>query len=328
MTDTVTEYINFYLDNIIPTRTVRCFSKNKPWINCSLKELLNRKKKAFLAGDKHRMKMVQRELKVRLRESSISVFNKLFELSSESGLSLAMGSFIKLVTTGEKIEVVEGYTNLGVHVDNRLDWKYNTEYFYRKEQNHNSVRDADDKLSTIKTNLTELLQATQIKLSFLTEERNELKTNLTELTAMHNRLQCLFGQNKTCPDGWTKSCWSCYFLSTESGSWTTGRANCRTRGADLVVIDSAEEQTLLSKLINEDTWIGLNDREKEGTWKWVDGTPLTVTYWAPTQPDNGDGYIKVGEENCAHIYGGQSSNWNDISCEASRPWICEKTPQP
>uniref|UniRef100_A0A3Q1H6K8 C-type lectin domain-containing protein n=1 Tax=Anabas testudineus TaxID=64144 RepID=A0A3Q1H6K8_ANATE len=203
-----------------------------------------------------------------------------------------MGSFIKLVTTGE-------YRGL---LDCFVKWRGN---------NHLTLN---------------LLQATQIKLSFLTEERNELKTNLTELTAMHNRLQCLFGQNKTCPDGWTKSCWSCYFLSTESGSWTTGRANCRTRGADLVVIDSAEEQ--VKRVFMFDTWIGLNDREKEGTWKWVDGTPLTVTYWAPTQPDNGDGYIKVGEENCAHIYGGQSSNWNDISCEASRPWICEKTPQP
>ena len=25
----------------------------------------------------------------------------------------------------------------------------------------------------------------------------------------------------------------------------------------------------------EDSWIGFNDREEEGTWKWIDETPLT-----------------------------------------------------
>ena len=29
------------------------------------------------------------------------------------------------------------------------------------------------------------------------------------------------------------------------------------------------------KTIKEDSWIGFNDREEEGTWKWIDETPLT-----------------------------------------------------
>uniref|UniRef100_A0A3Q1GX49 C-type lectin domain-containing protein n=1 Tax=Anabas testudineus TaxID=64144 RepID=A0A3Q1GX49_ANATE len=129
----------------------------------------------------------------------------------------------------------------------------------------------------------------------------------------------------SCPDGWTKLWWSCYFFSTESGSWTTGRANCRTRGAHLVVIDSSEEQNFLSTFIKTRTWIGLNDRDKEGTWKWVDGTPLTVTYWGSEEPNNGNGDRNVGEEDCVEISTGWSSNWNDISCEDSRKWICEKS---
>ena len=32
----------------------------------------------------------------------------------------------------EVVEVVEGYRFLGDHLDNRLDWKWNTEAFYRK----------------------------------------------------------------------------------------------------------------------------------------------------------------------------------------------------
>uniref|UniRef100_A0A3Q1H6Y7 C-type lectin domain-containing protein n=1 Tax=Anabas testudineus TaxID=64144 RepID=A0A3Q1H6Y7_ANATE len=131
----------------------------------------------------------------------------------------------------------------------------------------------------------------------------------------------------TCPDGWIKFRWSCYFHSTESGSWTTGRANCRTRGAHLVVIHSAEEQTFLSEFTMVESWIGLTDRDKEGTWNWVDGTPLTVklafTTWTPR-------HSPLGEEDCAHIIAGVNSlkNWNDLSCDTSLRWILRKSHSP
>uniref|UniRef100_A0A3Q1JHY8 C-type lectin domain-containing protein n=1 Tax=Anabas testudineus TaxID=64144 RepID=A0A3Q1JHY8_ANATE len=132
--------------------------------------------------------------------------------------------------------------------------------------------------------------------------------------------------NKTCPAGWTKFNCSCYFLFTETGSWTEGRQDCRTRGADLVVIDSDEEQTFLSNLTDANVWIGLTDEEQENTWKWIDGTPLTLSYWEKNQPDNGAGQAKWGEEDCVHIRTGwkTKNNWNDRSCRASLHWICEK----
>ncbi|KAF0026836.1 hypothetical protein F2P81_021573 [Scophthalmus maximus] len=44
------------------------------------------------------------------------------------------------------------------------------------------------------------------------------------------------------------------------------------------------------------------------------------------QPDNGGGHPKYGEEDCAVITAnrGTDENWNDLRCDASRPWICEK----
>lgn len=47
---------------------MRCFPNNKPWITSDLMELLN-KKRPFWAGDRELPRSVQRELKVRLRES-------------------------------------------------------------------------------------------------------------------------------------------------------------------------------------------------------------------------------------------------------------------
>ncbi|KAI3355679.1 hypothetical protein L3Q82_004273 [Scortum barcoo] len=49
-------------------------------------------------------------------------------------------------------------------------------------------------------------------------------------------------REKTCPAGWRSFMCSCPLLSSESGSWTRGRDDCRSRGADLVVIGSTEEQ--------------------------------------------------------------------------------------
>ncbi|KAK2840194.1 hypothetical protein Q5P01_013934 [Channa striata] len=172
-------------------------------------------------------------------------------------------------------------------------------------------------LATIKSNLTELLQDYEDKVSSLTEQRDKLIDRLNTTTEELNKLQ-----KKTCPAGWTMFKCSCYLFSTESGSWTKGRDDCRNRGSDLVVITSAEEQTFLSGFTKESTWIGLSDGEKEGTWTWVDGTPLIFKYWDNGEPNNGEQL--PGGENCAELKVQKGLKWNDLSCELSQRWICEK----
>uniref|UniRef100_A0A674B391 C-type lectin domain-containing protein n=1 Tax=Salmo trutta TaxID=8032 RepID=A0A674B391_SALTR len=69
-----------------------------------------------------------------------------------------------------------------------------------------------------------------------------------------------------------RSCYyiSSFYISTVKNTWDYARQDCLNRGADLVIINSKEEQVF------PEAWIGLTDSLTEKTWKWVDSTPLTT----------------------------------------------------
>ncbi|XP_070694527.1 CD209 antigen-like protein C [Pempheris klunzingeri] len=172
-------------------------------------------------------------------------------------------------------------------------------------------------------NMTEHLWACERKCSSLTEEGDQLKARIKEVTEELHRLQSSSKEEKTCPAGWTMFSGVCYLLSEWSSSWDKGRQDCRGRGADLVVIGSTEELRFLYGFTEIRAWIGLTDSDEEGIWKWIDGTEALMTHWSPKQPDNGGGDPQWGEEDCAHI-NAYLFAWNDLSCQTSLHWICEK----
>ncbi|XP_070832624.1 CD209 antigen-like protein A [Chaetodon trifascialis] len=131
---------------------------------------------------------------------------------------------------------------------------------------YDSIQQSAAELFTMRANLTERLQASDNQFSSLAEERDMLNASLIEVTQELKKLR------------WRKLSYACYLLSNESGSWEHGREDCSGRGADLVVIDSTEEQRFLSNFTPEEAlaWIGLTDRVKEGTWIWTDGAPLAL----------------------------------------------------
>uniref|UniRef100_A0A8C3B5H0 C-type lectin domain-containing protein n=2 Tax=Cyclopterus lumpus TaxID=8103 RepID=A0A8C3B5H0_CYCLU len=121
-------------------------------------------------------------------------------------------------------------------------------------------------------------------------------------------------------EGWLYLRPSFYFISSGKKSWQESRADCLQRGADLVVINSREEQDFTRKF-HKLTWIGLSEGETNGTWKWVDGTLLTESYWHPGEPNGFEGKL----EDCVEIRFHEVENsWNDIPCRDQNFWICEK----
>ncbi|XP_028969731.2 CD209 antigen-like protein E isoform X2 [Esox lucius] len=148
----------------------------------------------------------------------------------------------------------------------------------------------------------------------LTKQRDQLK----EKTELLKNIKEGF-----CPEGWNKFETSCYYNTTLKKTWEDSRQDCIDRGADLVIINSREEQSFINRLYkpNKHVWIGLTDSDTEGTWIWVDGSPLTTKFWDTKQPNSYEGK----EQDCVEVNHKSSDPgvWNDEGCQNRNNWICE-----
>ncbi|XP_010788456.1 CD209 antigen-like protein E, partial [Notothenia coriiceps] len=143
--------------------------------------------------------------------------------------------------------------------------------------------------------------------NILTEENHGLKRTLEEYA---HYLQ----------QGWVYFSGSFYRISSTMKPWQDSRRDCQQKGADLMIINSQEEQDFSRQSTNI-TWIGLTDRDTEGEWTWVDGTQLTTSFWHSGEPNNYD----KSNEDCVNInLHDHQNSWNDAPCENEHFWICEK----
>ncbi|XP_065275298.1 CD209 antigen-like protein C [Emys orbicularis] len=141
----------------------------------------------------------------------------------------------------------------------------------------------------------------------LSRVQDELQ-NLTEFTCMK------------CPPGWQRFEKSCYFFSTSTKSWPDAKQFCMDQKSGLVIVNTEEEQTFLSNHITNPHmyWLGLSDSAKEGEWRWLDGSPLSLRFWVPGEPNNSGAH---GEDCGTLLFDGK---WNDAICSLTHYWICER----
>ncbi|KAL7855937.1 hypothetical protein AOLI_G00195410 [Acnodon oligacanthus] len=164
-----------------------------------------------------------------------------------------------------------------------------------------------------------------------TTERDQLQTSHTNLTQERDQFEKdrdglqkkLLELEKANKQGWIYFSSHIYYITTEKKIWSKSRQDCRERGADLAIINSREEQEFISRNFGgSEAWIGLTDQSEEGTWKWVDGSPLTTPFWGKREPNGRN-------EHCALTgHGGAASDnvstWADYPCDHSVVGICKR----
>ncbi|XP_023815476.1 CD209 antigen-like protein E isoform X8 [Oryzias latipes] len=144
------------------------------------------------------------------------------------------------------------------------------------------------------------------------------KTLLDEIKQLKNQIEVFEGQ--WCPEGWKRFGRSCYYKSTEERNWFDSRDFCQFVGSDLVVVNSKEEQEFVSTLNQkEESWIGLfaGWSVQKYEWKWVDGSPLTETFWderISKDPDYNNAVSLSADGKWT-----RQDQWNNY-----KNWICEK----
>ncbi|XP_035991379.1 C-type lectin domain family 4 member G isoform X1 [Fundulus heteroclitus] len=145
-------------------------------------------------------------------------------------------------------------------------------------------------------NLTEeneqLMEKTQIlenEAAELSREKVKLNWTLEVILTYDNfpvKDLCPNKKCKPCLDGWMVFKDRCYLFYFELAPWKTweeSRQYCQNQKADLVVIDSLEEQEFISNHssyyydVYHGYWLGL--RHVDNNWTWVDGRIDTLKYW-------------------------------------------------
>ena len=96
----------------------------------------------------------------------------------------------------------------------------------------------------------------------------------------------------------------CYRVVSSSANYLQAILGCVSLGASLATVSSQAEQDAVFALTGASgAWIGLTDFLNEGTFSWVDESPLTFTNWRVNQPNNGN-----NNQHCTQVSLGACTN--------------------
>ena len=109
---------------------------------------------------------------------------------------------------------------------------------------------------------------------------------------------------------------SVYEVYKDEVTWERANEICNQKGGHLVIINNKSEDEYIKTLVDQSIWLGINDKEKEGTWIDSLGNKVDYTNWDTNQPDNCFGLENYGE---LWTFG----KWNDEFEFVHRGFICE-----
>jgi hypothetical protein len=123
----------------------------------------------------------------------------------------------------------------------------------------------------------------------------------------------------------------CFLYHSDQVTWAQAGSACAADGTHLAIITNVVQDNAILGLVGTVTpaYIGATDSVTEGTFLWVDGTPLTFVNFDAGEPNNG-GNPSTHEEDCLVIRGDTGGKWDDrpclpegVSTPGVYPYVCE-----
>lgn len=112
-----------------------------------------------------------------------------------------------------------------------------------------------------------------------------------------------------------------YKVYEDNLSWTKAKEKCEALGGHLVTIDSLDEQKVITGVVKtlsrNGYFIGITDRDSEGTYRLVTGAGPTYTNWGVGQPGSKNGNEDYGVLNKSGIWVSSTGEVGNVG------FICE-----
>ena len=118
-----------------------------------------------------------------------------------------------------------------------------------------------------------------------------------------------------------------FYLIPNVHTYDEGSAICSTHQAHLIEFTEGDLKPKLRQIVSTlglkvDFYIGLNDKENEGSWIWEHSNTTLASFagvWDEGEPNN------LGDEHCAAVRPNRNFLLNDLKCSRKLPIVCQKS---
>ncbi|EMP28762.1 Pulmonary surfactant-associated protein D [Chelonia mydas] len=103
------------------------------------------------------------------------------------------------------------------------------------------------------------------------------------------------------------------------GNFDNLKQRCSQAGGQLASPQNAAENAAIQQIVvlyNKLVFLGINDIQTEGRFKYLNGENIVYSNWQTGEPNNDKGI-----EDCVEVY--SSGKWNDKPCGEKRLIVCE-----